>query len=289
MTSQSECDNLVFMPLSGRKSSFGTRDWVRHQRVALLALIGANVAIFAVQLVLENSQPGFVRDYLGISDHGVRDAYAWQFVTAIFLHTSAWHFAANMVVLYLFGRDLESIIGQRHFVFLYFAGAIAGELGHLFLMPTSTILFAGSGGVAAVVMAYGMILPELDLGALISFGLLRRIKMKNVACSMIGIALVLVLVDRGEIVGHSALLGGCAAGWFYANLLGYGRISFLQRFLNRRRLESERYLRMSPEQLMAEEIDPLLEKISQRGWQSLTRTERRNLLRARQTILEKQR
>jgi hypothetical protein len=71
--------------------------------------------------------------------------------------------------------------------------------------------------------------------------------------------------------------------------LGYGRISFLQRFLNRRRFESERYLRMSPEQLMAEEIDPLLEKISQRGWQSLTRTERRNLLRARQTILEKQR
>lgn len=289
MTLRRECDNLVFMPLSGRKSSFGTRDWVRHQRVALLALIGANAAIFVAQLVLESSQPGFVRDYFGISDRGVRDAYAWQFVTAIFLHTNTWHFAANMTVLYLFGRDLESIIGQRHFVFLYFAGAIAGELGHLFLMPTSTILFAGSGGVAAVVIAYGMILPELDLGALISFGLLRQIKMKNVACGLIGVALVLVLIDRGEIVGHSALLGGSAAGWFYANLLGYGRISFLQRFLNRRRLQSERYLRMSAEQLMAEEIDPLLEKISQRGWQSLTRTERRNLLRARQTILEKQR
>ena len=289
MTSRSECDNLVFMPLSGRKSSFGTRDWVRHQQVALLALIGANFAIFVAQLVLESSQPGFVRDYLGISDRGVRDAYAWQFVTAIFLHTSAWHFAVNMLVLYLFGRDLESIIGQRHFVFLYFAGAIAGELGHLFLMPTSSILFAGSGGVAAVVIAYGMILPELDLGAVISFGLVRRIKMKNVAGGMIGVGLVLLLIDRGEIVGHSALLGGCVAGWLYANLLGYGRISFLQRFLNRRRLEAARYQRMTAEQLMAAEIDPLLEKISRRGWQSLTRTERRNLLRARQTILEKQR
>lgn len=289
MTSRRECDTLVFMPLSGRKSSFGTRDWVRHQRVALLALIGTNVAIFVAQLVLESSQPGFVRDYLGISDHHVREAYAWQFVTAIFLHVNAWHFAVNMLVLYLFGRDLESIIGQRHFVFLYFAGAIAGELGHLFLMPTSTILFAGSGGVAAVVIAYGMILPELDLGALMSFGLLRRLKMTNVACGMIGVGLILVLIDRGEIVGHSALLGGCAAGWLYANLLGYGRISFLQRLLNRRRLESERFLRMSAEQLMAEEIDPLLEKISEHGWQSLTRTERRNLLRARQTILEKQR
>src|SRR5436190_4885339 len=132
------------MPLSGRKSSFRTGDWVRHQRVALLALIGANVAVFAAQLVLEISQPGFARDYLGISDRGVRDAYAWQFVTAIFLHTNTWHFAATTLVLYLFGRDIESIVGQRHFVCLYFAGAIAGELGHLFLMPASTILFAGS-------------------------------------------------------------------------------------------------------------------------------------------------
>src|SRR5437762_1889768 len=150
------------MPLSGRKSSFRTRDWVRHQRVALLALIGANVAVFVAQLVLEISQPGFARDYLGISDRGVREAYAWQFVT---------------------------------------------------------------GGV-------------------------------------IVFALVMICVSRGELVGHSCLLGGCAAGWLYAHLLGYGRISFLQRLVNRRQIEAERYRHMTVEQLMSEEIDPLLEKIA---------------------------
>jgi rhomboid family protein len=277
------------MPLSGRKSSFGTRDWVRHQRVALLTLIGANVAVFVTQLVLEISEPGFVRDYLGISNRGLGEAYAWQFATAIFLHINAWHFLFNMLMLYLFGRDLESIIGQRHLVLLYAVGAIAGELGHLFLMPTSTVLFAGSGGVAAIVLAYAMILPGLDLDVLIPFGFFRRIKMTHVAFVIIGIAFVLILIDRGEIVGHSALLGGCLTGWLYANVLGYGRISMLQRFLNRRRLEAERYRQMSLDQLMAEEIDPLLEKISCCGFHSLTRTERRNLLRARQTILEKQR
>jgi membrane associated rhomboid family serine protease len=262
---------------------------VRHQRVALLALIGANVAGFVTQLILEISQPEFVRDYLGISNQGVGEAYAWQFATAIFLHTNAWHFGFNMLMLYLFGRDLESIIGQRHFVLLYAAGAITGELGHLFLMPTSTVLFAGSGGVAAIVVAYATILPGLDLGALIPFGFLRRIRMTDAACAIVGIAFVLILIDRGEIVGHSALLGGCVAGWLYPNLLGYGRISVLRRFLNRRRLEARRYQQMSLDQLMAKEIDPLLEKISCRGFRSLTRTERRNLLRARQTILEKQR
>src|SRR5947207_15914053 len=120
------------MPLSGRKSSFRTGDWVRHQRVALLALIGANVAVFAAQLFLEASQPGFVRDYLGISDRGVRDAYAWQFVTAVFLHNGPWQFLLNTFVLYLFGRHLESILGQRHFLYLYLPVAIGGELGHLF-------------------------------------------------------------------------------------------------------------------------------------------------------------
>lgn len=277
------------MPLSGRKSSFGTRDWARHQRIALLGLIGANVAVFVTQIILEISQPGFVRDYLGISNQGVGEAYGWQFATAIFLHTNSWHFMFNMLMLYLFGRDLESIIGQRHFVLLYVTGAIAGELGHLFLMPTSTVLFAGSGGIAAIVVAYATILPGLDFGALIPVGFFRRIKMTHVACFTVGIAFVLILIDRREIVGHSALLGGCLTGWLYTNALGYGRISALQRLLNRRRLAAQRYRQMSLDQLIAEEIDPLLEKISRRGFHSLTRTERRNLLRARQTILEKQR
>jgi hypothetical protein len=44
---------------------------------------------------------------------------------------------------------------------------------------------------------------------------------------------------------------------------------------------------MSIEQLMSEEIDPLLEKISRYGIGSLTRTERRNLARARERMVEK--
>ena len=274
------------MPLSGRKPSFSTRHWTQRQRVVLITLIGANVVAFVTQLFLETSQPGFVRDYLGISDSAVRDAYAWQFVSSMFLHNGPWHFVLNTFVLYLFGRDVESIVGQRHFLYLYLAGAIGGELGHLFLMPSDTVLLAASGGVAAVLIAYATILPELELRALVAL-VPSRIKTKHLACGGMGLAILLICLSRTGTVGHSALLGGLAAGWLYAHLLGFGRASIIQRLINRRHAEAQRFQQMSVDQLMADEIDPLLEKISLKGLQSLSRGERRRLFDARAKILEK--
>lgn len=275
------------MRLSGRKYSSRTQPWTQRQRVVLLTLISVNITVYLAQLVVEKFQPGFVQDYLGISKAGVRDAYAWQFISAMFLHDGPWHLVGNMLVLYLLGRDLESILGPRHFLYLYLAGAIAGELGHLFLMPVDSILLAASGGVAAVLMAYATILPELELTATMFFMVPLRLKAKHLAYGAIVLGLVLLCIDRTGTVTHSAYLGGCAAGWLYAHLLGFGRPSFLQRFLRQRRIEAERYQQMTVDQLMTEEIDPLLEKISQRGFVGLSRSERRSLLKARDSILRK--
>ena len=275
------------MRLSGRKYSSQTQHWTQRQRVVLLTLISANVAVFVAQLILEGFEPGFVRAYLGISDAGVRDAYAWQFLTAMFLHDGPWHLLGNMLVLYLLGRDLESILGSRHFLYLYLAGAVGGELGHLFLMPPNSVLLGASGGVAAVLIAYATILPELELTSLMFFMIPVRLKAKHLAYGAISLGVVLVCVDRTGIVSHSTYLGGCAAGWFYAHLLGFGRPSPLQRFLKQRRMEAERYQQLTVEELMAQEIDPLLEKISNHGFISLTRSERRSLFKARDTILQK--
>jgi membrane associated rhomboid family serine protease len=274
------------MRLSRRKPSAFTRPWTQRQRVVLLALIGANVAAFVTQLVLEAYQPGFVRDYLGLSDTGVRAACAWQFVTAMFLHDGVWHFAANMLVLYLVGRDVESILGQRNFFLLYVSGAIAGELGHLFLMPGDSILFGGSGGVIAVLFAYATILPELEFTSTPLLLLPMRLKAKHIAYGAIAIAVLLLVIDRRGTVTHSAYLGACGAGWLYAHLLGFGRPSFVQRALRQRRAAIERYNLMTAEQFITEEIDPLLDKISREGMQSLTWSERRTLGRAREKISE---
>jgi membrane associated rhomboid family serine protease len=275
------------MRLSGRKSSSFTRRWTQSPRVILLGLIGLNVITFVAQVFLDAYQPGFVREYLALSDRGVHAAYGWQFFTAAFLHDGPWHLIGNMLILYLLGRDVESIIGQRQFLFLYLAGVAVGELGHLFLMPETSGLFAASGGVAAVLVAYATILPELELTSTILLLLPIRFKAKYLAYGAFAIALWGVTLDRNGAVAHSAYLGGMVAGWFYAHLLGFGRASIVQRALRQRRLEAERYRAMTPDQFIAEEVDPILDKISRDGLQSLTWQERRTLARAQEKIGEK--
>jgi membrane associated rhomboid family serine protease len=274
------------MRLSGRKSSSLTRRWTQRPRVVLLGLIGLNVIAFVAQVFLDAYQPGLVRDYLALSDRGVHAAYGWQFFTAAFLHDGPWHLIGNMLVLYLLGRDVESIIGQRQFFFLYLGGVAAGELGHLFLMPETSVLFAASGGVAAVLVAYATILPELELTSTILL-LPVRLKAKYLAYGAFAIALWGVTLDRNGAVAHSAFLGGMVAGWFYAHLLGFGRASIVQRALRQRRVEVERYRAMTLDQFIAEEVDPILDKISREGLQSLTWHERRTLARAQEKIGEK--
>ena len=273
------------MRLSGRKASRSTRSWATPQRIVLFSLLGLNAVAFIVQLVIASWNQQFVLEYLALSERGINDAYAWQFFTAPLLHHNVWHFAAGMLVLYFIGRDVETIIGQRQFLFLYLFGAFSGELGHLFLMPSDSVLFAASGGVAAIFVAYATILPELEVTALLLFMVPVRLKMRRLAQIALVAALALLLFDRSGAVGHSAFVGGAIAGWFYAHLLGFGRTWFLQRILRQRRLEAARLQSMSADQFVVEEIDPLLEKISQSGLASLSRRERRLLERAREKML----
>jgi membrane associated rhomboid family serine protease len=270
--------------LSRKKPSLFARPWPNRQRISLRALIALNVTAFVVQFCLSALQPGFVTDYLALSKNGIFDAYSWQFVTGALLHAGPWHFLANVLFLYLLGRDLESILGQKHFVYLYVTGGFAGELGHLFLMPPQTILFAASGGVAALLMAYATILPELDVIQWRSRWFPLHLKAKHAAGMIFLFSLFLFLVDRSSVVFYSAIPGGVAAGWLYANLLGFGHTSWLRRFLRRRRDAAERLRRMSREQFIEQEIDPLLEKIARRGMQSLTRAERRILELVREKV-----
>ena len=272
------------MRLSRGKPSIFARPWQETRPVVLLALIALNVAGFVTQFYLDVFEPGLVRDYLALSKTGVEQAYAWQFVTSTLLYGNVWHFLGNLVVLYVLGRDIESILGQRHFFYLYLSGAIGGELGHLFLMPAETVLYAASGGVAAVLIAYAVILPELDLIAWRVWRFSINLKAKHVAVAILLLSLIMLEFDRNGAVIHSAIPGGLAAGWLYANLLGFGHASWLRRLLRRRREAVERVRRMSREEFIEQQIDPVLEKISRSGMQSLSRAERRILDQAREKV-----
>lgn len=253
--------------------------------MVLLTLVTLQAAAFIAQLIVTGWDGNFVNEYLALSDRGISQAYAWQFFTAPLLHNGVWHFAGSILVLYFAGKDLEAIIGQRRLLFLYLFGAFSGELGHLFLMPADSVLFAANGGTAALVAAYATILPELEVTALLLFMVPVRLKVRRVAQIALVGAGALLIFDRSGGVGHSAFLGGALAGWFYAHFLGFGRTSFLRRSLQRRRAESERLRLMNSERFVAEQIDPLLEKIARCGLASLSRREHRLLEQAREKML----
>jgi hypothetical protein len=126
----------------------------------------------------------------------------------------------------------------------------------------------------------------LELTQSLFFILPVKLKAKYLGTALFFAGLLLVVFDRQGVVSHSAYLGGCAAGWLYAHLLGFGRPSVLQRALRRRRIEGERRGQMSLDEFIAEEIDPVLEKISRSGFGSLTRRERRVLGQARARMTE---
>src|SRR5438445_5657820 len=184
------------MRLSGRKASRFTRSWAPPQRIVLFSLLGLNAIAFIIQVVLNSWNRGFVLEYLGLSDRGISDAYAWQFFTAPLLYNNVWHFIASMLVLYFIGRDVEAIIGQRQFLFLYLFGAFNGELGHLFLIPRDGVLFSAGGVMAPLFVAYATILPELEMTTLLLFMVPVRLKMRRVAQIALAPAIALLLFHR---------------------------------------------------------------------------------------------
>jgi hypothetical protein len=101
---------------------------------------------------------------------------------------------------------------------------------------------------------------------------------------MLLLTLLMLAVDRTGAVVYSAIPGGLGAGWLYANLLGFGHASWLRRFMRRRREAVERMQRMSREEFIEQELNPLLEKIARTGMRSLTREDRRILERAREKV-----
>src|SRR5205823_14668572 len=98
------------MRLSGRKTSRFTRSWAPPQRIVLYSLLGLNAAVFITQLVLTSWNRGFVLEYLGLSDRGISDAYAWQFFTAPLLYNNVCHFISNILPLYFIWREVDRFI-----------------------------------------------------------------------------------------------------------------------------------------------------------------------------------
>ena len=87
----------------------------------------------------------------------------WQLVSYAFLHGSMMHLAFNMYGLWMFGRELEALLGRKVFLQLYFASVLAAGLTQV-LVTTFTggdyPTVGASGGVFGLLLAYAMFFPN---------------------------------------------------------------------------------------------------------------------------------
>jgi membrane associated rhomboid family serine protease len=210
----------------------------------------------------------------------------WQFFSFPLLHAGPSHLVGNMLALY---REVEPIIGARHFSALYLIAIFVGGLADWSamatgLLPADASLAGVSAGVAAVLVAYATILPELEVSATLCFVLPVRIRAKLFGIGAVAWALLVWIVWPASPVGPAAILAGACVGWVYVKRLGFGNPLAFERYLFDKRQHAERIERMPADQFILEEIDPILEKISREGASRLSRSERKLLQKGREKL-----
>ncbi len=245
--------------------------------LAVALSVGAYGAQLLVELLLaEQSSKYIFRDWLALDGHGVQLGQWWKFLTFGLLHGDPLHLVANMLLLYFAGREVEPIVGPRHFLAIYGLGNLLGGLCHWAVMPSQT-LTGVSAGVAAIVVAYTTILPELEVTVNLFFVIPLRLHAKHLAYALLAVSALCWWTLTGLELGPVGMIAGSLFGWAYVKQLGYGNPLPVQRYIFERRQRAARLDRMSADQFVATEIDPILEKIAQHGIKSLTRAERKLL------------
>ncbi len=142
----------------------------------------------------------------------------WQPFTYLFLHnpTGFGHILINMLMLWMFGSDLERDWGSRRFLNYYFVcGVGAGVCDVL-----TRLVFGGrldvatigaSGAIYGVLLAYGLLYPNRVIYFMLMFPIPARI-----AVAIMGaIAFLSAFGGAGGGVAHFAHLGGMVIGYFY--------------------------------------------------------------------------
>lgn len=216
----------------------------------------------------------------------------WSWLSYMFFHSGFNHILYNMLFFFFIANLLEGFLGAKRIWRLYLLGGVFGGLFFVFsynIFPVfasvreGSTLVGASASVLAVVVAAGTYLPDYSVRL---FGII-PIKLKWLA--LISIALDIAMIEQSNPGGHLAHLGGATYGYLYVlNLKGKIYMPSLDNLLEKvkrkdRPIDERKVKRNKaskndfPNQ---EEVDTILDKISKKGYNSLTNKEKDILFRA---------
>jgi membrane associated rhomboid family serine protease len=252
-------------------------------------LLVANVAVFLVTLVWAPAL-----DLLALHPPRLLTR-PWGVVTYMFVHGSFWHLAINMLVLFFFGTPLEGRWGGREFLRYYLVAGLGGAVLSILFMPASVI--GASGATYGLMLAFAMNWPNAPIHI---YGIF-PVKAKWLVGFLFVLSLLEGVSGSGGGIAHFAHLGGIVAGFLYlkadwrpATLLGRrpgtpvatrrsnerkGKVSVSAKKepAARSRRSTSSPVDETDERRMLDEVDRVLDKISEQGIASLTSAERKLL------------
>lgn len=219
------------------------RDQIKTRRVPVVntILILINILVFLFQWLLINGQ-----------DYALSFQFAFipaQFLAAplnpsnvrnifisMFMHAGFLHLAGNMLYLWIFGDNVEDVLGHVKYLAFYLVSGLAAALAHVITNPKSVIPTVGaSGAIAAVLGAYLVLYPQSRILTFIPLGFFTSLKMVP-AVIVLGAWFILQLFS-GVLSLNGPDVGGTA---FWAHIGGFiTGIVLVLLFAKRREIKPE--------------------------------------------------
>lgn len=260
-------------------------------------LLIVNIAIALLDVAMTTGRvPSALRVWGAFNiEQGIYGGQIWRFLTFQFLHGGLGHVFFNSIALFFFGPHIERWMKSRAFLLFYLLCGVAGAAFYtfLFFVPgvlesnlTVTPMVGASAGIFGILAAFYYIAPE----AKVYLFLIIPVKMKTLAIVVFVIEACIVLFDLRNSGGSAGHLGGAFLGLFI--LKNEGARAWLQQVVQPRAKKKAGRRRASrPAQIVREErrsplelskeVDRILDKIGEKGMQSLTKAERETLDKAR--------
>ncbi|MEA1928166.1 MAG: rhomboid family intramembrane serine protease [Candidatus Auribacterota bacterium] len=247
---------------------------------AVKGLLLVNIAVF---LIARLSDPLSFDYIFGLTVPDVFTHFRiYQFVTYLFIHGDFFHLLFNMLILFIFGRELELYWGTPYFLRYYFISGIgAGICSIPFVWGINAPLIGASGALFALLAAYGMLFPNRVITLLLFFIIPVRMKARQMVLIFIGLELLFLFHSGGGGgIAHFAHLGGALVGFIYLKwpLIRIKIIKFLK-VLNGS--TPEKSSPVAPpgmeDKNFRGELDRILDKLAQVGWGGLSKSEKEYL------------
>ena len=296
------------------------KTWYYQQPPALRTIITINVVVWVLMQFLNLWSAGlaFVQSHFAL--HPVFPDILlepWQLVTYSFMHAGLFHIGINMLLLFWVGREFERMHGSQQFWTVYLTTAVGGALICLLLSPIAPSIAGGmaggrsipvlgaSGSVLGVLTTVAILYPYKQI-RLLFFGI---VPLLWVVVGFLMIDSLMALSTSGRAV--AAHWGGALTGFLYAknqqgalstwpvigSFLGGSRsrrsspglLTRLKGWFQssdtqddpsppQRPTGSDGAPSRSPDR--TEEVDRILDKISEKGYDSLSDEEKRTLYEA---------